>query len=295
MEKDAFFRKFKVEKEFEDSDLEWSVLENIYDDYISRRREIEACARNLENYIRKNFNASFHSIRCRTKDPEHLIEKIIRKRGKEQNKKYEGITIANYREIIRDLIGVRILVLAKEEWIGIYNGITECFASSEKEDPVHYIAETPVAYTRYGDRNIFQDKIYVEHTNKGYRSQHYIVKFQDYYCEIQVRTLAEEVYGEFDHKVKYPYREDNKFLVRYTTTLSQLLGSVDELISTCFQMDADGWDNCSQYYEGDKYIDWKNISQKTQAQIREKEYIENDTSDKIDMGTYSNNIILRKG
>lgn len=38
MEKDAFFRKFKVEKEFEDSDLEWSVLENIYDDYISRRK-----------------------------------------------------------------------------------------------------------------------------------------------------------------------------------------------------------------------------------------------------------------
>ena len=35
LEKDAFFRKFKVEKEFEDSDLEWSVLENIYDDYIS--------------------------------------------------------------------------------------------------------------------------------------------------------------------------------------------------------------------------------------------------------------------
>ena len=60
-------------------------------------------------------------------------------------------------------------------------------------------------------------------------------------------------------------------------------------------MDADGWDNCSQYYEGYKYIDWKNISQKTQAQIREKEYIENDTLDKIDMGTYSNNIILRKG
>lgn len=84
-------------------------------------------------------------------------------------------------------------------------------------------------------------------------------------------------------------------MVRYTTTLSQLLGSVDELISTCFHMDADGWDNCSQYYEGDKYIDWKNISQKTQAQIREKEYIENDTLDKIDMGTYSNNIILRKG
>ena len=37
----------------------------------------------------------------------------------------------------------------------------------------------------------------------------------NYYFEVQVRTIAEEVYAEFDHYVKYPYRENNHFLKRY--------------------------------------------------------------------------------
>ena len=59
-----------------------------------------------------------------------------------------------------------------------------------------------------------------------------------------MRTLSEEVFGEFDYKVKYPYRDNNKFLIRYSNTLSQLLDSVDELISTCFQLNDSGWDMC---------------------------------------------------
>lgn len=151
------------------------------------------------------------------------------------------------------------------------------------------------AYTRYGDRDIFKDKIHAEHSNKGYRSQHYIVKFQHYYCEIQVRTLSEEVYGEFDHMVKYPYRDQNKFLIRYTNTLSQLLDAVDELISTCFQMQADGWENCNQYYEKDKYIDWKNISQKTQK-VRESQTTVTDTETKepVNMREFARNNLLRR-
>lgn len=295
LDKDTFLKKFKIEKEFEDSGLEWSVLEAIYDDYTLRRSEVARCMKELEQYIRENFKASYHSMRCREKDPEHLVEKIIRKRGKEQVKKYEDIGVSNYREIIRDLIGVRILIFSKEEWSKIYEDVKKNFASSEEEDPLHYIAEPPKAYTRYGDRNVFQGRIYVEHSNKGYRSQHYVVKFKEYYCEIQVRTLAEEVYGEFDHKVKYPYREDNKFLVRYTRTLSQLLGSVDELISTCFQMEADGWDQCSLYYDEDDYIDWRKTSQKTQIQMNETESVQDIQLDRIDARGYSNNIILRKG
>ena len=131
------------------------------------------------------------------------------------------------------------------------------------------MAERPIAYTRYGDRDIYKDKIYKEHSNRGYRSQHYIVRFNGVYCEIQVRTLAEEVYGEFDHRVKYPYREDNKFLIRYTGTLAQLLDSVDELISTCEQL-RDGWEDCGRYYDDDEYIDWTNISMKSEH-IIEKE------------------------
>lgn len=295
LDKDQFFEKYKVEEAFEQSDLSWDTLEAIYDDYCSREQEIDRCTKELEQFLRDNLQAQIHSIRCRKKDPYHLIEKIIRKRGMEQSNKYKGICVDNYRKIIRDLIGVRILIFSKEEWMGVFEDILNLFEASETPEHQCYIAEAPVAYTRYGDRDIFTDKIHVEHSNKGYRSQHYIIFFNQYYCEIQVRTLTEEVYGEFDHKVKYPYRNDNKFLVRYTATLSQLLGSVDELISTCFQMQPEGWEQCSKYYKEDKYIDWMNISKQTDSHTHDvRETVYSDGDGKIDVGDYFNHIILRK-
>lgn len=296
LSKEQFFEQYKVKSEFEKSDLSWDTLEEIFDDYCSRAEEVERCTEELEKHIRDNMHVQIHSVRCRKKDPYHLIEKIIRKRGIEQSNKYKGINVTNYREIVRDLIGVRILIFSKEEWFGVFDDILSMFASGKEDDAQDFIAETPVAYTRYGDRDIFTDKIHVEHSNKGYRSQHYIVKFHDYYCEIQVRTLTEEVYGEFDHKVKYPYRNDNKFLIRYTTTLSQLLGSVDELISTCFQMKEEGWEQCSRYYEGDKYIDWTSISKRSDSHAHNiKDDACVDDNGRIDVGEYFNHIILRKG
>ena len=99
-----------------------------------------------------------HSIRTRAKDPKHLIEKIIRKRGKYQNKKYLNINVNNYMDIVQDLVGVRVLILAKEEWEGVFDWIMERFQTKATSEA--YLAEPPVAYTRYGDRNIFGDKIY---------------------------------------------------------------------------------------------------------------------------------------
>lgn len=288
-----FFEKYKVESEFKCSGLEWSDLEQIYDDYCGRQKEVEKCAEELEKYIRENIGIQVHSMRFRWKDPEHLIEKIIRKRGKEQSRKYKGINVSNYREIIRDLVGARILVLAKEDWEMVFDRMMMLFP--DKENASWFMAEKPIAYIRYGDRNIFKNKIATESSNKGYRSQHYVVKFKGYYCEIQVRTLTEEVYGEFDHRVKYPYRDDNKFLLRYTKTLSQLLGSVDEFISTCFQMNEEGWNMNDHYFEEDNYFDWTNISQKkdTVRSVQE-EQICDILEDKIEMGTYVNRIMLRK-
>ena len=78
-----------------------------------------------------------------------------------------------------------------------------------------------MAYIRYGDRDVFHGKIKTDYSNKGYRSQHYILKRDGVYFEIQVRTLAEEVYGEFDHRVRYPNEEENKFLIRYANIVSK--------------------------------------------------------------------------
>lgn len=216
-----------------------------------------------------------------------------RKRIEKRNK-YKEINVSNYRGLVRDFIGVRILVFAQEEWENIFDSLMDIFSCEDRADM--HIAEKPIAYTRYGDRDIFGGKIYTEHSNKGYRSRHYIVWVKSCYVEIQVRILAEEVYGEFDHTVKYPYREQNNFLRRYTGTMVQLFGSVDELISTCMQMKENGWDECDKYFEEDRYIDWiavaKKVSEEKEETEIKTEWIDNG---KINMLQFANDSILRKG
>ena len=300
LDKEAFFKKYSVQEYFQKSGLDWKNLEDIYDDYVQyRNTELDGLCVELENFLMENFNVHsssngdipLHSIRGRVKSPEHLIEKIIRKRGKEHSYKYKDIDVSNYKSIVRDLIGIRILVLAKEEWEGIFDEIVSLFPQNDSSDI--RMVESPKAYTRYGDRDIFKGKIVSEHSNKGYRSQHYVICFKGVYCVIQVRTLSEEVFGEFDHKVKYPYRDNNKFLIRYSNTLSQLLDSVDELISTCFQLNDSGWDMCDKYYENDKYIDWKNIDQEQRHSMDRSSVIQC-KDNKIDMKQSAINIFIRK-
>lgn len=235
-----------------------------------------------ESQTKIDFKLEFLKARC--KDPEHLIEKIIRKRGIEQSYKYRGINVSNYKEIIRDIVGVRILILYKEEWEAVYDWIRKKF--DKMEEPVQ-------AYTRYGDRDIFHNKIVPQHSNKGYRSQHYIIKFQGVFCEIQVRTLAEEVYGEFDHHVKYPYRNNNKFLKRYTSIISQLTDSIDECLSTCFQMGEAGWDMNEELFVEDEYIDWKNTYKESHVDQKNQESAERCKEQEALI--VANSILCRKG
>lgn len=203
--KDQFLDKYHIRKYFESSDLTWDTLAEIYEQYneLLKSESFQNIVNEFEVYCRgiMNIDTNIHSIRCRPKDPEHLIEKIIRKRGKEQNAKYKGINASNYKDIIHDLIGLRILVIKKEDWEAVFDGIMSLFPNNHLSDK--HIAEDPVAYIRYGDRDIYKDKIHLDYSNKGYRSQHYVVSFCNFYCEIQSRTLAEELFGEFDHIVKY--------------------------------------------------------------------------------------------
>lgn len=232
-----------------------------------------------------------HSIESHIKNPEHLIEKIIRKKCIENNFKYKNICEDNYYEIIRDLIGVRILVFSKEGWEIIHDKLCDVFKmeDNEEKDSRYYMKEVPEAYIRYGDRDVFRNKIHTQYSNRGYRSQHYVIVYNRYYCEIQVRTIAEEVYGEFDHKVRYPYRKDNKFLLRYTITMAQLMAVADELVSTCLQMPAELWDECSRAYGDDVYADW--------VKRNKPSTVDNKTGDlmmSLDARTIANNKILRR-
>jgi ppGpp synthetase/RelA/SpoT-type nucleotidyltranferase len=69
-----------------------------------------------------------------------------------------------------------------------------------------------------------------------YTSVHYVIApnvKKRYTCEIQVRTLAEELWGEVDHTLNYPHpsesvpcREQIKVLARVTSSCTRLVDSI---------------------------------------------------------------------
>ena len=196
----------------------------------------------IDEYLYDIETAGIHSYRYRTKEPEHLLEKIIRKR-KENPGKFASLDHTNFHKYVTDLIGIRVFFLYREDWIYFHRYITKRFENDPTkyiadrlkdfdENPEHnYIAERPKAYKRTGDSKIYDDDEIEIITDGIYRSLHYIVKYKGYYVEIQGRTLFEEGWGEVDHDIVYKEAQDDEMMRDYSKLLNRLSGLADEMSS----------------------------------------------------------------
>lgn len=212
-----FFEKYNItEKEYTESGVYWDNLLEIYNNYIELRPKLENIAKFIADTLRSADKV--HSIRYRTKDPEHLLEKIIRK-------KKSDINVKNYTEKITDLIGIRALHLYKDDWENINDFI---------ESNWNY-KESATAMIRNGDsKDLYEKKnCNIKNHDMGYRSVHYIIECsatkEKIYAEIQVRTIIEEAWSEIDHEIRYPYEINNEMLRSYLATFNKLAGTVDEM------------------------------------------------------------------
>lgn len=223
MEKQLFLGMYNINQErIENSGLLWEEIENIYKDYLSFIAELEPTANYLVERIRKLDKV--HSTKMRIKNPEHLIEKIIRKKTK--NPELE-INVNNYKNFITDLIGIRALHLFKEDWRIIHEHIKQTWN----------LKEGPKANVRAGDdTKLFEEadcEIVIHEF--GYRCVHYLVESKPskeiIVAEIQVRTVFEEGWSEIDHKFRYPYDVNNTIFTGYLRVFNRLAGSADEMAS----------------------------------------------------------------
>ncbi|MDR3997170.1 MAG: GTP pyrophosphokinase, partial [Fusicatenibacter sp.] len=172
----------------------------------------------------------------------HLVEKLVRKRL-ENYAKYRKMDATNYMRYVTDLIGIRGLLLYREDWVNFHKYIIHWF----KNDPEKYIrdygrdydqnasgymAEPPKVHTRLGDyADIYVNWIPEENIldRKHYRAVHYIVVYRGVYIEIQIKTLFEEGWGEIDHSILYPRRKGNAMLTEFSELLNRLAGMGDEM------------------------------------------------------------------
>ncbi|MBP9749843.1 MAG: hypothetical protein KBD21_03880 [Candidatus Pacebacteria bacterium] len=220
----TFLQEFKIsEDDFERTQLRWEDLQDIKHDYKTLTKELELIAHYIEDKLQGL--SAIHSVRCRVKDPNHLIAKIIRKRIAAPGRK---ITLDNYRAMITDLIGIRAIHLFKEDWVYIHRFIEDTFT----------LFETPIAYIRAGDagQHIEEYKRYefaIREHPYGYRSIHYLVESKPskdvYIAEIQVRTIFEEGWSEIDHTIKYPKNVADPLLDTFLDNFNILAGNSDQM------------------------------------------------------------------
>ncbi|MER2097477.1 MAG: RelA/SpoT domain-containing protein [Pseudomonas qingdaonensis] len=171
-----------------------------------------------------------HSVKSRIKDREHLAEKINRKL-----ELIEGeIEADDLFNRLTDLSGVRILLLHQQQ----YRDVHAEFLKKISND--WYLVEPPKAYTWDPESADFFRSLGIDTQVKDsqYTSLHYVVRPRagaDVVCEIQVRTLFEEIWGEVDHALNYPAPTDNVACSEQLRVLAKLVGAGSRLVDSIYR------------------------------------------------------------
>ena len=208
-------------------------LQGLLNYFLKHRDEFELFRKQVADFflISKRFNTQplpiVHSIKSRIKDTDHLREKIKRKWGD------GSMTPDNMFNRITDIAGVRIIHLHSKQFEEIHKGIM-----SRIEEKYWSFHEPPVAYSWDPEATSYFQSLGLDAITRDsyYTSIHYVVKPQPgtfLTCEIQVRTLFEEAWGEIDHSLNYPTptnslacREQLRVLAKLASTGTRLADSI---------------------------------------------------------------------
>ena len=174
-----------------------------------------------------------HSLKWRIKEPSHLRDKLIRKwlERKKDGLDFEVVP-ANLFQTINDLVGFRLLHLYTRQMEQLNTALIQALSEGYK------LVEGPSARTWDDEsRKYFEGiGIHAVASETMYTSVHYVFETRSptkFTCEIQVRTLAEELWGEVDHSFNYPTptntvacAEQIKVLARLASACTRLVDSI---------------------------------------------------------------------
>jgi putative GTP pyrophosphokinase len=205
-------------------------LEEAVAHYAENRGLFEGFAQALMAYFTNDRALApyIHFIKHRLKGADDLRRKILRKAATG-----EMIDKSNLFDKITDLAGVRIIHLYTEQMREIHKAILAIFDQQQLR-----LMEQPTANCwdiEY--ETLFKEiGLRTRSSNAMYTSVHYVVQANQrtkVTCEIQVRTLMDEVWGEVSHRVNYPEespsqacRDQLKVLARLTSGCTRLVDSI---------------------------------------------------------------------
>jgi ppGpp synthetase/RelA/SpoT-type nucleotidyltranferase len=207
------------------------------DAYEASRHELSIFMKGIESWFASHprltggSTPTVHSVKSRLKDSGHLRDKIVRKHADG-----ELITAENLFVRVTDLAGVRVLHLYQEQSRAIHAAIID--KVENQRDWV--FNEPPKAYTWDPEAQGFFANMGLEVQVKDsfYTSVHYLVRPRrdsQHCCEIQVRTLFEEIWGEVDHTLNYPTPTDSVSCHEQLRVLTKVVGAGSRLVDSIFR------------------------------------------------------------
>ena len=198
------------------------------------RAQFERLARSLVDCLtsHKELQPLTHFVRSRVKTSESLYRKLVQieEAGTAETRR---VNESNVFDEMGDLAGVRLIYLHTNQMAEIHPAILDALA----EDRYELVGDV-VAYCWDVEYEKFFQKcgITAKSRESMYTTVHYDVRANrksGIRCELQVRSLMDEVWGEVSHRVNYPVespskscRDQLKVLARLTTGGSRLVDSI---------------------------------------------------------------------
>ncbi|MGH8625452.1 MAG: RelA/SpoT domain-containing protein [Gammaproteobacteria bacterium] len=222
--------------------------------YLEQRHYFKDAVERVARIVTDENNADIypyiHSIRYRTKDPYHLVDKLRRKcLAEKDSRNITKAELFDLKQGVTDLGGVRLLHLYKYEWKRIHNFLVSRKLAPAKLKEMHAYVREDEDKTQYessskssGRKNGSPfphdgfPKQAISSKKGNYTSLHYIFAWTEgIYYEVQVRTLFEEGWEEIDHQRRYPHGA--------STVISSQLNALNKAASVA--------DNIASSWEGE--------------------------------------------
>ena len=216
------------------------IIDDLVNHFIKYKGQFSVLLDSLNSNIEHSpsIKKLIHSTKSRIKDPDHLKDKLIRKaKDAISNNSPFPYTKENLFSKINDLAGFRILHLYTKQFQKIDIELKKIFTEQQWK-----IVEGPNARTWDDESRSYFESIGVETSANPnmYTSVHYIIipnTSSTITCEIQVRTLMEEVWGEVDHSINYPHRSESLSCREQIKTLARVTSSCSRLVDSIFTTD----------------------------------------------------------
>ena len=176
-----------------------------------------------------------HFQKYRIKDPEHLRQKLIRKAQPTPDGPIDIIGPGDLFQRVPDLAGIRLVHLHTEQMREIHLAILDILAEQQlelREEPqancwdVEYVQ----LFKGFGIEARARESMYT--------TVHYVIVANQktkISCELQVRTLMDEVWGEVSHKVNYPEATQNQACIDQLKVLARLTSGCTRLVDSIFK------------------------------------------------------------